>query len=105
MDRLAMTKFDVLDGLETLRVCTHYRIDGEETDEFPANAERLARAVPVYREFNGWDRIAGIRKYADLPASCVHYIEELEKLLGVPVSIVSTGPDEKDTIFREKITF
>ncbi len=105
IDRLAMTKFDVLDGLETLRVCTHYRIDGKETDEFPANAERLARAVPVYREFKGWDSIAGIRKYGDLHASCTHYTEELERLLGVPISIVSTGPDEKDTIFRERIAF
>jgi adenylosuccinate synthase len=105
IDRLAMTKSDVLDGLETLRVCTRYRIDGKETDEFPASAERLARAVPVYREFKGWESISGIRSYDDLPASCVRYTEELEKLIGVPVSIFSTGPDEKDTIFREKIAF
>jgi len=105
IDRLAMTKFDVLDGFDTLMVCTHYRIDGEETDEFPANVERLDRAVPVYREFKGWERIAGIRKYAELPQSCVHYTEEIEKLLGVPISIISTGPDEKDTIFRHSISF
>ncbi len=105
IDRLAMTKVDVLDGLETLRVCTRYRIDGKETEEFPASIERLARAVPVFREFKGWDSIAGIRKYRDLPTSCVLYTEELEKLLGVPISIISTGPDVKDTLFRERIAF
>jgi adenylosuccinate synthase len=105
IDRIAMTKFDVLDGFDTLQVCTHYSIDGKKTDQFPANARRLERAVPVYREFKGWDAIAGITSYDDLPQSCVHYTEELEKLLGVPISIISTGPDEKDTIFKHPISY
>jgi adenylosuccinate synthase len=105
IDRLAMTKFDVLDGFDTLQVCTHYEIDGKKTDEFPANADKLERAVPVYREFEGWDAIAGIRSYDELPKSCIHYTEELEKLLGVPISIISTGPDEKDTIFRHSLSY
>jgi adenylosuccinate synthase len=101
VDRLAMTKFDVLDGLDTINVCTHYSVDGEKISEFPANAERLGRAVPLYREFRGWERIAGIRDYGQLPETAVEYIDELEKLLGVPISIVSTGPEERNTILRE----
>jgi adenylosuccinate synthase len=105
IDRVAMTKFDVLDGFDTLKVCTHYDIDGSITDEFPANTDKLERVKPVYREFKGWDAIAGIRNYDDLPETCVHYTEEMEKLIGVPISIISTGPDEKDTIFRHPISY
>jgi adenylosuccinate synthase len=103
VDRLAMTKFDVLDSLDTIKVCTHYMVDGEKSSEFPANADRLSRAVPLYREFRGWEKVAGIRDYGELPETALIYIAELEKLLGVPISIVSTGPDEVDTILREKM--
>ncbi len=97
---LAMTKFDVLDGIETLPVCSGYKIDGENTDRFPANAFVLERAVPVYEEFSGWESTAGVKRYEDLPAEAKRYIEALEKMLGVPISIVSTGPDETETIIR-----
>ena len=97
---LAMTKFDVLDGIETLPVCTEYRIDDKNTDCFPANPFVLERAVPVYEEFSGWKSTAGAKLYDDLPAEAKRYIEALESLLGVPISIVSNGPDEKETIIR-----
>jgi adenylosuccinate synthase len=104
-DSLAMTKLDVLDGMESVQVCTHYRVDGGETDEFPANADVLARAEPVYREYEGWKGIAGIRKEGDLPESVHRYVAALEKLLGTSIAILSTGPDERDTIFREQVLF
>jgi adenylosuccinate synthase len=97
---LAMTKFDVLDGIETLPVCTGYRIDGENTDRFPANVFVLERAVPVYEEFPGWESTAGVKRYDDLPQEATQYIEALERLTGVPIIIVSTGPDETETIIR-----
>jgi adenylosuccinate synthase len=105
VDRLAMTKLDVLDGLETIQVCTHYRVDGRETDEFPANADVLDRVEPVYREYEGWKNLSGVKEEGALPGSARRYVEELEKLLGIRVAIVSTGPDELDTIFRERISF
>jgi adenylosuccinate synthase len=105
VDRLALTKLDVLDGLETIQVCSHYRVDGRETDEFPANADVLGRVEPVYREYEGWKNLSGVKDEGELPGSARRYVEELEKLLGMRVAIVSTGPDELDTIFRERISF
>jgi adenylosuccinate synthase len=101
---LAMTKFDVLDGMKSLPVCTGYRIDGKKTDRFPANVFVLSRAVPVYEEFDGWDSTAGVKRFDDLPGGARRYIEALEKMLGVPISIVSTGPDEAETIIRGSLS-
>ncbi len=103
VEKLAMMKFDVLDGLDKVKVCTGYRIDGMETDEFPANVDVLDRAVPIYEEFEGWEGLAGVRTMMELPPSAVRYVESLQKLLGVDIAILSTGADEKDTIFREEI--
>jgi adenylosuccinate synthase len=100
IDALAMTKFDVLDGMEKIRVCTHYELDGSKTEEFPPNAETLKRAVPVYEEHAGWGKTSGVKEYEKLPDEAQHYIAALEKLLGVRIEIVSTGPDEEDTIIR-----
>jgi adenylosuccinate synthase len=105
VDSLAMTKFDVLDGLKKVRVCTHYRVDGVKTDEFPANAAVLERAVPVYEEFEGWSDTSGIREYDALPKAACRYVEALERRLGVQVVLLSTGPEEHDTIFREKLAW
>jgi adenylosuccinate synthase len=100
IDSLAMTKFDVLDGLDRVRVCTRYRIDGAESEDFPANAEVLARAVPVYEELEGWNGTAGVRDYHSLPAAALRYVETLERILGVKIHLLSTGPGEEQTIFR-----
>ncbi len=103
IEKLAMTKFDVLDGMETIKVCTRYRIDGKEIDDFPANVDVLRRAVPVYEEFGGWEKTSNIKKYKELPKAACDYIKALEELLRLKIAIVSTGPDEQDTIFRERL--
>jgi len=103
IDILAMTKFDVLDKLKSIKVCTHYVIDGKKTDEFPSNASVLERAVSVYEEFEGWDTTAGVKDYDTLPEAAKRYIEALERLLGIQILLLSTGPDEVDTIFRGKL--
>jgi adenylosuccinate synthase len=100
---LAMTKFDVLDGFEKLLVCTKYSIDGKETDRFPANPWVLKRALPLYEEFAGWRETSGVKSYEELPGEAHSYIEALENMLGVPITIVSTGPDESETIVREAL--
>jgi adenylosuccinate synthase len=103
IEELAMTKFDVLDGLEEIQVCTKYVIDGNETDEFPANVAVLSRAKPVYERQGGWSELGGVKKFNDLPESACIYIGRIEQILGIPVSIVSTGSDEKETILRKDI--
>ncbi|MDX1593882.1 MAG: adenylosuccinate synthase [Gammaproteobacteria bacterium] len=96
---LCMTKLDVLDGLETVKVCTAYRVAGEEVTALPAGAERLAHCEPVYEELPGWPgSTAGIRSIDELPDNARRYLERIEALAGVPVDIISTGPDRDETI-------
>lgn len=104
IDTLAMTKFDVLDGLENIKICTRYEIDGKKTSEFPSNANVLGRARPVYEEHEGWDKTSGIREYKELPKAAKNYIGALEEILGMDIVMLSTGPDEMDTISRKKLT-
>ncbi len=101
VNTIAMTKFDVFDGFETVKVCTEYEIDGRKTTEFPPNADTLARVKPVYREFKGWDKTSGVKSYEDLPENAKVYIEYLQEMLGVDIGIVSVGPDERETIVRD----
>ncbi|MHB8584825.1 MAG: adenylosuccinate synthase [Thermoplasmatota archaeon] len=86
---LAVTKLDVLSGLEKILVCEGYEIDGGETDEVPARAADIARATPIYREYPGFDLKVGSR---DLPEKAVTYLEGIEEYLGVPINLVGTGP-------------
>jgi adenylosuccinate synthase len=96
---MCITKLDVLDGLETVRLCTAYRIDGTDQSSPPAGAEALERVTPVYEEMPGWSESTyGLQRYEDLPANAVAYLKRLEELTGVPVDIISTGPDRKETI-------
>jgi adenylosuccinate synthase len=96
---LCMTKLDVLDGLETVKVCTAYRIGGEETTALPAGAEALAICEPVYEELPGWSgSTAGITAFEQLPEAARSYLKRIEELAGVPVDIISTGPDRDETI-------
>ncbi len=96
---LCMTKLDVLDGLETVKVCTAYRVGGEETTALPAGAEALASCEPVYEELPGWSgSTAGITVFEQLPESARSYLKRIEELAGVPVDIISTGPDRDETI-------
>jgi adenylosuccinate synthase len=96
---MALTKLDVLDGFETLRICTGYRLDGEVLDHFPAHSADQARVVPVYEEFAGWsESTAGARRWADLPAQAIKYVRRIEELTECPVALVSTSPQRDDTI-------
>ncbi|MDP4221929.1 MAG: adenylosuccinate synthase [Bacteroidota bacterium] len=97
--RLFMMKADVLSGFRTVKICTSYFIDGKKQDEIPFDND--ARIVPEYTELEGWSEdISGIREYKSLPLSLRHYVGFIENYTGVPVKIVSVGPDRNATIFR-----
>jgi adenylosuccinate synthase len=96
---IALTKLDVLDGFETVKICTGYTIDGEAYDYLPPNAQDQARVEPVYEEMKGWTgTTAGARSWADLPAQAVKYVRRIEELIQCPVALVSTSPERDDTI-------
>ena len=96
---IALTKLDVLDGFETLKICTGYRVNGTEYDHLPASAQDQFAAEPVYEEIEGWSAsTAGARRWADLPAQAIKYVRRIEELVGVPVALVSTSPEREDTI-------
>jgi adenylosuccinate synthase len=96
---IALTKLDVLDGFETVKICTGYRIDGEEFDYLPPHAADQARVEPVYEEMKGWSgTTAGARSWADLPAQAIKYVRRVEELIRCPVALVSTSPERDDTI-------
>ena len=99
LDALAITKIDVLDGLDEIPLCTSYRHGDEVLTEFPSNGSRLAGCEPVYEVLAGWSsRTAGIRRYEDLPSQAKTYLKRIEVVTGVPIAIVSTGSDRADTI-------
>ena len=96
---IALTKLDVLDTLETVKVCTGYRLDGEELDYLPAHAADQARGEPVYEEIKGWEASTeGARSWVDLPARAIKYVRRIEELIRCPVALVSTSPERDDTI-------
>ena len=96
---LALTKLDVLDGLDEIRIAVAYRLDGEVIDYLPASLGALERLEPVYETFEGWkDTTAGARRWSDLPAQAVKYVRQIEELVGAPVTLLSTSPEREDTI-------
>ena len=96
---LALTKLDVLDGFETLKVCVGYRIGDRALDHYPAGLKDQAAVKPVYEYFDGWSETTrGARSWRDLPANAVKYVRRIEELVGRPVASVSTSPDRDDTI-------
>ena len=99
VDGIALTKLDVLDGMDTLQVCTGYELDGKPIDYLPASQGQQARIQPVYESFEGWHQsTASARSWADLPAEAVKYVRRIEELIGVPVALLSTSPERDDTI-------
>jgi len=99
IDGIALTKLDVLDGMETLNICTAYRLDGETLDALPAEADAQMRVEPVYETMEGWEGSThAARSWADLPAEAVKYVRRIEELIEVPVSLLSTSPERDDTI-------
>jgi len=96
---IALTKIDVLDGMETVKICTGYRIGEATYDYLPPHAADQARAEPIYEEMEGWSgTTAGARSWADLPAQAVKYVRRIEELIHCPVALVSTSPQRDDTI-------
>ena len=96
---LCITKLDVLDGAEVLKICTGYEIDGRLSDILPVGAEELERCVPVYDELAGWqESTVGVKTYEGLPKAARKYLRRIEELCAVPADIISTGPDREETI-------
>ncbi|MBK1664866.1 adenylosuccinate synthase [Rhodospirillum rubrum] len=96
---IALTKLDVLDGLDELKICTAYRLDGKVIDHLPASMKAQSRVEPVYETLEGWkDSTFGARSWADLPAKAIKYIRRLEELIEAPVALLSTSPEREDTI-------
>jgi adenylosuccinate synthase len=96
---IALTKLDVLDGFDEIRICTGYRLNGETLDYFPAHAADQAGVEPIYETIAGWhESTAGARSWADLPAQAIKYIRRIEELINCPVALVSTSPEREDTI-------
>ena len=99
IDGIALTKLDVLDGLDELKVCTAYREAGETLDHLPAAPARQARVEPVYETLEGWgESTRGARSWAQLPATAIKYIRRVEELIETPVALLSTSPERADTI-------
>jgi adenylosuccinate synthase len=96
---VALTKLDVLDGMEAIKVCTGYRLDGEVIDYLPASQGAQARVEPIYETLEGWQGTTrGARSWNDLPAQAVKYVRHIEELIGAPVALLSTSPEREDTI-------
>ncbi|HEY1962748.1 MAG TPA: adenylosuccinate synthase, partial [Rhizomicrobium sp.] len=99
IEGIALTKLDVLDGFEEIKLCVAYRLDGREIDHLPADANEQTRCEPVYESVEGWgDSTRGARSWADLPAQAVKYVRRVEELIGAPVALLSTSPEREDTI-------
>ncbi|MDX5401609.1 MAG: adenylosuccinate synthase [Rhodobacterales bacterium] len=96
---IALTKLDVLDGFETLKICVGYELDGERIDYLPTAANQQARCKPIYEEMPGWsESTEGARSWADLPAAAIKYVRRVEELIDCPVALLSTSPEREDTI-------
>lgn len=96
---IALTKLDVLDGLEEIKVCVGYELDGHKIDHLPASMGAQARVKPIYETLEGWtDTTAGARSWAELPAQAVKYVRYIEELIDAPVAMLSTSPERLDTI-------
>jgi adenylosuccinate synthase len=96
---IALTKLDVLDGLDEIKICIGYELDGERIDYLPASQGAQERVVPIYESLPGWkDSTEGARTWADLPAQAIKYVRHVEELIGAPVALLSTSPERDDTI-------
>jgi adenylosuccinate synthase len=98
---IMLNKLDILSGIETLKLCVAYEIDGRRVETWPSSGAALSRAVPVYEDFEGWDQpIHAVRSLADLPEAARRYVTALEDHAGVPIVLVSVGPERTQTIER-----
>jgi adenylosuccinate synthase len=98
---IMLNKLDILSGLESLQLCTAYNVDGQRLEHWPSSAAVLERAEPIYETFDGWDQpIHDVRALGDLPETARRYVAALEALAGVPIVLVSVGPERTQTIER-----
>jgi adenylosuccinate synthase len=98
---LCITKLDVLDGVEELKICTGYEIEGQLSEILPVGAEELEQCVPVYEELPGWqESTVGVKTVEKLPKNARAYLDRIEKLCRVPIDLISTGPDREETIVK-----
>ncbi|MFZ2295922.1 MAG: adenylosuccinate synthase [Polaromonas sp.] len=96
---LCITKLDVLDGIDELKLCTGYELDGHITDILPMGAEEISRCVPIYETMPGWSQSSvGVTQYDQLPVAAQHYLRRIEEITGVPIHMISTSPDRDHTI-------
>ncbi|MEI7782183.1 MAG: adenylosuccinate synthase [Planctomycetota bacterium] len=103
VDELAVMLLDVPGGLDELKICTAYTVDGRQIEHFPSHVDDLKKAVPVYESLPGWQEdLSTVRSYDALPAAATGYLARISQLLGRPVSIVSVGPDREQTIFCDR---
>jgi adenylosuccinate synthase len=99
IDGIALTKLDILDGFDEIKVATHYRLDGAEIDYLPAAQGAQGRVEPAYETIEGWKgATGGARSWADLPAQAIKYVRRIEELIGAPIALLSTSPERDDTI-------
>ncbi|SHM41681.1 adenylosuccinate synthase [Roseibium suaedae] len=99
---IALTKLDVLDGLDEIKICVAYELDGQRIDYLPASQAAQERAVPIYETLPGWkESTEGARSWADLPAQAIKYVRYVEELIGAPVALLSTSPEREDTILMQ----
>jgi adenylosuccinate synthase len=102
IDGIALTKLDVLDGFEEIKVCVGYKLDGEKLERLPAGQNAQSRIEPIWETFEGWSQSTrGARKWADLPAQAVKYVRHIEELIECPVTLLSTSPERDDTILMK----
>ncbi|MFH1827361.1 MAG: adenylosuccinate synthase [bacterium] len=99
LTKIALTKADILTGLKEIKVCVGYKDKGKKISYEQSGYVELERLKPIYKTFKGWEQdIKGMKKYSELPSNCKRYVSFIEKFLGVPVKIVSTGPEREETI-------
>ena len=102
IDGLALTKLDILDGFDEIKVCVAYKLDGREIDYLPAGEQAQARVEPIYETIGGWNEpTARARSWAQLPAQAIKYVRRVEELVGCPVALLSTSPEREDTILMK----
>ena len=101
---MAVTRLDILDTFDEIKMCTAYKIDGKILDEIPASLKVLAQVEPVYETFAGWQTdISNVRRYEDLPVNARRYLERMAEVTGIALGIVSVGPNRDQTIVLANI--
>lgn len=102
IDSIALTKLDILSGLKKVKICTGYKYDGKVYGDMPCHQTILHKCTPVYEEFEGWSEdISGVRNFEDLPKQARNYIKNIEKIIGLPVSIISVGAERSEIIMKD----